>query len=142
MKDRDKNSSRWFLTFLGNFHIQTICILIIKKGFVWSVFDMRMRSCCSRLHLGEKSNDRFLSFCIFLLICITFHREESTLRWPLCDCLISFHSSEFPLHKAIEYVSLRKPYVINDLNRQYDLVGANGAYLEKKIYLSQMRNSW
>ncbi|KAK6728015.1 hypothetical protein RB195_005586 [Necator americanus] len=48
--------------------------------------------------------------------------HEPVDRWPLCDCLISFHSTDFPLHKAIEYVKLRKPYVINDLKRQYDLL--------------------
>ncbi|WKX90663.1 hypothetical protein Q1695_009481 [Nippostrongylus brasiliensis] len=48
--------------------------------------------------------------------------HEEVDRWPLCDCLISFHSTDFPLHKAIEYVKLRKPYVINDLKRQYDLL--------------------
>uniref|UniRef100_A0A1I7XMX2 diphosphoinositol-pentakisphosphate 1-kinase n=1 Tax=Heterorhabditis bacteriophora TaxID=37862 RepID=A0A1I7XMX2_HETBA len=48
--------------------------------------------------------------------------NEPIEHWPLCDCLISFHSTDFPLHKAIEYVKLRKPYVINDLKRQYDLL--------------------
>ncbi|KAI6232981.1 Inositol hexakisphosphate and diphosphoinositol-pentakisphosphate kinase [Aphelenchoides fujianensis] len=43
-------------------------------------------------------------------------------HWPLCDCLISFHSTDFPLHKAIDYERLRRPYIINDLHRQYDLV--------------------
>lgn len=45
--------------------------------------------------------------------------------WPLCDCLISFHATGFPLHKAIEYERLRRPYTINDLHRQYDLVNLN-----------------
>lgn len=49
--------------------------------------------------------------------------NEPVERWPLCDCLISFHATDFPLHKAIEYERLRHPYVINDLHRQYDLVG-------------------
>uniref|UniRef100_A0A1I7ZMN2 Inositol hexakisphosphate and diphosphoinositol-pentakisphosphate kinase n=1 Tax=Steinernema glaseri TaxID=37863 RepID=A0A1I7ZMN2_9BILA len=48
--------------------------------------------------------------------------HEPVEKWPLCDCLISFHSSEFPLDKAIEYERLRRPYVINDLHRQYDLL--------------------
>ncbi|VDM46727.1 unnamed protein product [Toxocara canis] len=48
--------------------------------------------------------------------------NEPVERWPLCDCLISFHATDFPLHKAIEYERLRRPYVINDLHRQYDLL--------------------
>ncbi|KAL3997939.1 Histidine phosphatase (branch 2) family protein [Acanthocheilonema viteae] len=48
--------------------------------------------------------------------------NEPVERWPLCDCLISFHATDFPLHKAIEYERLRHPYVINDLHRQYDLL--------------------
>uniref|UniRef100_A0A1I7U5V0 Inositol hexakisphosphate and diphosphoinositol-pentakisphosphate kinase n=1 Tax=Caenorhabditis tropicalis TaxID=1561998 RepID=A0A1I7U5V0_9PELO len=48
--------------------------------------------------------------------------NEPIENWPLCHCLISFHSTEFPLEKAIAYVKLRNPYVINDLDRQYDLL--------------------
>ncbi|KAM3721275.1 Inositol hexakisphosphate and diphosphoinositol-pentakisphosphate kinase [Dirofilaria immitis] len=48
--------------------------------------------------------------------------NEPVERWPLCDCLISFHATDFPLHKAIEYERLRHPYIINDLYRQYDLL--------------------
>lgn len=42
-------------------------------------------------------------------------------EWPICDCLISFHSKGFPLDKAIQYEKLRKPYVINNLHMQYDI---------------------
>ncbi|KAM9754088.1 inositol hexakisphosphate and diphosphoinositol-pentakisphosphate kinase 2 isoform 9-T24 [Menidia menidia] len=45
--------------------------------------------------------------------------EEPVEKWPLCDCLISFHSKGFPLDKAVEYVKLRNPLLINDLNMQY-----------------------
>ncbi|XP_061678438.1 inositol hexakisphosphate and diphosphoinositol-pentakisphosphate kinase 1 isoform X1 [Syngnathoides biaculeatus] len=45
--------------------------------------------------------------------------EEPVDKWPLCDCLISFHSKGFPLDKAVEYAKLRNPLVLNDLNMQY-----------------------
>ncbi|KAL4005432.1 hypothetical protein ACER0C_005145 [Sarotherodon galilaeus] len=45
--------------------------------------------------------------------------EEPVEKWPLCDCLISFHSKGFPLDKAVEYARLRNPLLINDLNMQY-----------------------
>ncbi|XP_063842119.1 inositol hexakisphosphate and diphosphoinositol-pentakisphosphate kinase 2-like isoform X8 [Scylla paramamosain] len=47
--------------------------------------------------------------------------KEPVDKWPLCDCLISFHSKGFPLEKAQAYTDLRKPYIINDLEKQYDL---------------------
>ena len=43
-------------------------------------------------------------------------------EWPLCDCLIAFYSKGFPLDKAIAYVNLRHPFVINDLEMQYSLM--------------------
>jgi len=38
--------------------------------------------------------------------------------WPIVQCLLSWHSEGFPLHKAQEYVLLRKPYLINDVFAQ------------------------
>uniref|UniRef100_A0A7E4V0P5 Inositol hexakisphosphate and diphosphoinositol-pentakisphosphate kinase n=1 Tax=Panagrellus redivivus TaxID=6233 RepID=A0A7E4V0P5_PANRE len=61
----------------------------------------------------------WLSFVIFPEDVIM---NEPVEKWPLCDCLISFHATDFPLYKAIEYERLRRPYVINDLHRQYDLL--------------------
>jgi len=54
--------------------------------------------------------------------------EEPVENWPLCDCLISFHSSGFPLDKSIAYASLRKPLVINNLAAQYDIMDRREVY--------------
>jgi len=42
-------------------------------------------------------------------------------EWPICDCLIAFHSKGFPLTKTIEYSNLRNPYIINNLEAQFDI---------------------
>uniref|UniRef100_A0A4W5RMM8 Inositol hexakisphosphate and diphosphoinositol-pentakisphosphate kinase n=1 Tax=Hucho hucho TaxID=62062 RepID=A0A4W5RMM8_9TELE len=62
--------------------------------------------------------------CLFKYITVVTIEEEVILNepvdnWPLCDCLISFHSKGFPLDKAVAYEKLRNPFVINDLDLQY-----------------------
>ncbi|XP_053951056.1 inositol hexakisphosphate and diphosphoinositol-pentakisphosphate kinase isoform X12 [Anastrepha ludens] len=54
--------------------------------------------------------------------------KETVENWPLCDCLISFHSKGFPLEKAIQYAQLRKPYVLNNLHMQYDIQDRRRVY--------------
>jgi inositol hexakisphosphate/diphosphoinositol-pentakisphosphate kinase len=43
-------------------------------------------------------------------------------EWPVCECLISFHSKGFPLDKAVKYAELRRPMIINDLYMQYNIM--------------------
>uniref|UniRef100_A0A8C1JRD6 Inositol hexakisphosphate and diphosphoinositol-pentakisphosphate kinase n=1 Tax=Cyprinus carpio TaxID=7962 RepID=A0A8C1JRD6_CYPCA len=62
--------------------------------------------------------------CKFEYITVVIFPEEVILnepveKWPLCDCLISFHSKGFALDKAVSYAKLRNPLLINDLNMQY-----------------------
>uniref|UniRef100_A0A1Q3FFX5 Inositol hexakisphosphate and diphosphoinositol-pentakisphosphate kinase n=1 Tax=Culex tarsalis TaxID=7177 RepID=A0A1Q3FFX5_CULTA len=54
--------------------------------------------------------------------------SEPVEKWPLCDCLISFHSKGFPLEKAIQYGKLRQPYVINNLHMQFDIQDRRRVY--------------
>ncbi|KAI9611475.1 hypothetical protein H4Q26_008425 [Puccinia striiformis f. sp. tritici PST-130] len=44
--------------------------------------------------------------------------DEDIENWPVCDFLISFFSTGFPMDKAIRYVKLRNPIPINDLPLQ------------------------
>ena len=43
-------------------------------------------------------------------------------EWPLCDALIAFYSNGYPLAKVEEYTELRKPFVLNNLRMQRELM--------------------
>ena len=48
--------------------------------------------------------------------------------WPKCDCLVSFYSKDFPLSKAEDYVRINKPFLINDLSKQWDIMDRTKVY--------------
>lgn len=54
--------------------------------------------------------------------------------WPVCQCLLSWHSEGFPLKKAQDYVTLRRPYLVNDLFAQDTLLDRRQVY--KKLTAS------
>lgn len=45
--------------------------------------------------------------------------EEPMTKWPICDCLIAFYSTGYPLEKAEAYSALRKPFLVNELGPQH-----------------------
>ncbi|KAK0155483.1 Inositol hexakisphosphate and diphosphoinositol-pentakisphosphate kinase 1 [Merluccius polli] len=81
--------------------------------------------CCMMKKSKSKPMTQILErLCKFEYITVVIFPEDAILnepveRWPLCDCLISFHSKGFPLDKAVSYAKLRNPLLINDLNMQY-----------------------
>nr|XP_018903014.1 PREDICTED: inositol hexakisphosphate and diphosphoinositol-pentakisphosphate kinase 2 isoform X11 [Bemisia tabaci] len=69
----------------------------------------------------------------FEFIKIVVFKEEVILKspieeWPICDCLISFHSKGFPLERAIQYSKLRNPFIINNLPMQFDIQDRRKVY--------------
>ncbi|CAF1431272.1 unnamed protein product [Rotaria magnacalcarata] len=51
----------------------------------------------------------------------TIH-EKPIEEWPFCHVLISFHSKGFPLAKTQDYARLYQPFLINDLEKQWDIM--------------------
>uniref|UniRef100_UPI003AAE3F60 inositol hexakisphosphate and diphosphoinositol-pentakisphosphate kinase 2 isoform X1 n=1 Tax=Centroberyx gerrardi TaxID=166262 RepID=UPI003AAE3F60 len=84
-----------------------------------------MGICCMMKKSKSKPMTQILErLCRFEYITVVIFPEDVILnepvdKWPLCDCLISFHSKGFPLDKAVSYAKLRNPLLINDLNMQY-----------------------
>ncbi|XP_028428280.1 inositol hexakisphosphate and diphosphoinositol-pentakisphosphate kinase 2 isoform X6 [Perca flavescens] len=81
--------------------------------------------CCMMKKSKSKPMTQILErLCKFEYITVVIFPEDAILnepvdKWPLCDCLISFHSKGFPLDKAVSYAKLRNPLLLNDLNMQY-----------------------
>uniref|UniRef100_M4B6P8 Inositol hexakisphosphate and diphosphoinositol-pentakisphosphate kinase n=1 Tax=Hyaloperonospora arabidopsidis (strain Emoy2) TaxID=559515 RepID=M4B6P8_HYAAE len=48
--------------------------------------------------------------------------------WPVCDALISFYSTGFPLQKTEEYVRLVRPVLVNELSMQHVLFDRRKVY--------------
>lgn len=85
------------------------------------------------------------------LFCVVFFGDSVLLNelaesWPVCDVLVAFYSKGYPLQKAKEYVTLRKPFILNDLGMQelmqdrrrvYDLLEASGIDVPRHVYLSR-----
>lgn len=79
---------------------------------------------------------------------IVFFGDECILRepieqWPVVEVLIAFYSTTFPTEKAMEYVRLRNPYMINDLEmdavlkdrrRVYELLQSQGIDVPVHVY--------
>lgn len=66
--------------------------------------------------------------------------------WPNVECLITFASSGFPTAKALDYIALRKPFLVNDLamtevlgdrRRVYEMLLLQGIDVPKHVVLNR-----
>ncbi|KAJ8557135.1 hypothetical protein K7X08_002760 [Anisodus acutangulus] len=60
--------------------------------------------------------------------------EDPIESWPLCDCLIAFHSSGYPLEKVEKYAALRKPFLVNELEPQHLLHDRRKVYEHLEMF--------
>ena len=73
--------------------------------------DKKTQSKPMREILKRLSTEQF-EIVIFGDDCVLNKPVES---WPVVEALITFYSNHFPTQKALDYVKLRNPYMINDL---------------------------
>ena len=85
------------------------------------------------------------------LFVIVYFGDELILNqpvetWPTVEVLISFFSKGFPTAKALDYVKLRKPYMINDLEMEatlsdrrkvYNLLKSQGIDVPRHVFVSR-----
>eukprot|EP01041_Mallomonas_annulata_P000219 gene219-400_t len=48
--------------------------------------------------------------------------NEPIEKWPVVEGLIAFYSTNYPTEKALDYIELRKPFLINDLRTDHTVL--------------------
>ncbi|KAF9081604.1 hypothetical protein BGX23_000696 [Mortierella sp. AD031] len=98
-------------------NLPTSPLMPARKKYIIGVcaMDDKARSKPMRNILDRLLNNGPFEAIIFGDKCIL---DEDVKAWPACDFFISFFSKGFPLRKAIEYVKLRSPFCVNEVDLQ------------------------
>ncbi|XP_020879200.1 inositol hexakisphosphate and diphosphoinositol-pentakisphosphate kinase VIP2 isoform X3 [Arabidopsis lyrata subsp. lyrata] len=103
-----------------------VCVMEKKVKCGPEVFSAPMGQIMDRIHaFGEFEIIHFGDKVIL---------EDPVESWPICDCLIAFYSSGYPLEKVQAYSSLRKPFLVNELDPQYLLHDRRKVYEHLEMY--------
>jgi hypothetical protein len=99
---------------------------VVEKKITIGVcaMDKKAKSKPMREILNRLTSDLF-TIVIFGNECILHKPIED---WPVIDCLITFYSTNFPTAKVMEYIRLRKPFLINDLAMNDTLIDRQKIY--------------
>lgn len=73
--------------------------------------------------------------------------NEPIEEWPVVEALIAFYSTRFPTEKVMAYVKLRKPFLLNDLEvdnnllkdrrKVYKMLQSQGIEVPKHVILNR-----
>jgi glutathione synthase/RimK-type ligase-like ATP-grasp enzyme len=101
--------------------------------------DKKTKSKPMREILSRMPDDMF-DITIFGDDCIL---NKPVQEWPVVEVLIAFYSTNYPTEKALEYVKLRKPFMLNDLEKDeilkdrrriYELLQKEGINVPVHVY--------
>ncbi|KAH7846728.1 hypothetical protein Vadar_017420 [Vaccinium darrowii] len=103
-----------------------VCVMEKKVKCGSEVFSAPMAQILDRLQAFGEFEIKYFGDKVIL--------EDPMESWPVCDCLIAFYSSGYPLEKAEAYAALRKPFLVNELEQQHLLHDRRKVYERLEMF--------